>query len=213
MERSRPAHPLSSRFGEAVAYALAHHADQIRKGTSIPYAAHVLSVSALVLEMETGNEDEAIAGLLHDVVEDGGGLTAAAEIEERFGPEVARIVLANSDSTATPKPPWRARKEAYLEAVRRKQPDELRVSVADKLHNARAILMDYRRVGDALWARFTSGKSEDVVWYYEALVREFQARRGELGDGGAAALDELSRVVVELTQEIKRRQVSTEAPR
>jgi hypothetical protein len=100
----RPHRLLTDRFGAAFAYACAHHADDRRKGTQIPYVAHLLGVTSLVLEMQSGSEDEAIAALLHDVVEDGGGTIAAAEILRRFGPDVLRIVLANSDTAVTPKP-------------------------------------------------------------------------------------------------------------
>src|SRR5688572_18498812 len=127
--------------------ALEHHRRQLRKGTSVPYAAHLLAVSSLVLEMG-GTEDEAIGGLLHDLVEDGGGPAGLEEIRRRFGDDVARVVEANSDADEEPKPPWRARKKAYIAGIAHKAPDELRVSLADKLHNARAILLDYRMHGE-----------------------------------------------------------------
>jgi GTP pyrophosphokinase len=193
-------HPrLTARFDEALLYATAHHRRQLRKGTTIPYAAHLLAVASIVLEMEA-SEDEAIGALLHDVVEDGGGMTALHEIEERFGPDVARIVLANSDSTSGegPKGPWRRRKEDYVAAIAHKAPDELRVSLADKLHNARSIAMDHRQVGEELWSRFATGSGADVRWYYRALLEAFTARREDLGDGGLRALEELGRTVDEL---------------
>lgn len=193
-------HPrLTARFDEALLYATAHHRRQLRKGTTIPYAAHLLAVASIVLEMESP-EDEAIGALLHDVVEDGGGMAALAEIEERFGPDVARIVLANSDSTdgAGGKGPWHRRKRDYVAAIAHKAPDELRVSLADKLHNARSIAMDHRQVGEELWSRFATGSGDDVRWYYRALLEAFTARREELGDGGLRALEELGRTVDEL---------------
>ncbi|WP_022926756.1 HD domain-containing protein [Patulibacter americanus] len=193
-------HPrLTARFDEALLYATAHHRRQLRKGTTIPYAAHLLAVASIVLEMESP-EDEAIAALLHDVVEDGGGMTALREIEERFGADVARIVLANSDSTTGEgdRGPWRRRKEDYVAAIAHKGPDELRVSLADKLHNARSIAMDHRQVGEELWSRFATGNGDDVRWYYRALLEAFTARREDLGDGGLRVLEELGRTVEEL---------------
>ena len=193
-----PAFPLSERFTEATAYALAHHRDQPRKGGKVPYASHVLAVAALVLEMEV-SEDEAIAALLHDVIEDGGGSTAEAEIVERFGPDVAAMVRANSDTDVEPKPPWRGRKEAYLAGIATKPIGAVRVSIADKLHNARSILADHRRIGEQIFDRFSASRDE-TLWYYESLVGAFEGRREELGPGAAAALDELERTVAELVE-------------
>jgi GTP pyrophosphokinase len=190
---------LTDRFDEALVYASRHHRRQLRKGGRIPYVAHLLAVAGIVLEMET-TEDEAIAALLHDVIEDGGGMNAHAEIEERFGPDVARIVLANSDSTTgeVEKAPWHDRKREYLASIAHERPDELRVSLADKLHNARAIAQDHRAVGDALWSRFTTGSADDVRWYYRGLAEAFGARADDLGPGGRRALAELRRTVDEL---------------
>jgi (p)ppGpp synthase/HD superfamily hydrolase len=188
---------LTPRFDEAFLLASEHHREQLRKGTQIPYLSHLMSVCALALEMG-GTEDEAIGALLHDVVEDGGGPSALAEIRERFGPDVARIVQANSDTDVEPKPPWQERKQAYIAAIAHKQPDELRVSLADKLHNARAILLDYRTHGEALWTRFKAGKGESVRWYYRALFEAFSARRADLGPGAEPFLDELRRVLDEM---------------
>jgi GTP pyrophosphokinase len=192
--------PLTSdRFDEALVYASRHHRRQLRKGGRIPYVAHLLAVAAIVLEMET-TEDEAIAGLLHDVIEDGGGMAAHAEITERFGADVARIVLANSDSTTgeSAKAPWHERKREYLASIAHEQPDELRVSLADKLHNARSLAADHRAVGDELWSRFTTGSGDDVRWYYGGLADAFAARADDLGPGGRRALEELRRAVAEL---------------
>lgn len=192
--------PLTTdRFDEALAYASRHHRRQLRKGGRTPYVAHLLAVAAIVLEMET-TEDEAIAALLHDVIEDGGGMTAHAEITERFGADVARIVLANSDSTTgeSDKAPWHERKREYLARIAHEQPDELRVSLADKLHNARSLAADHRLVGDTLWSRFTTGSGDDVRWYYGGLADAFAARADDLGPGGRRALDELRRAVAEL---------------
>ncbi len=194
---------LTARFDEALHYATRHHARQLRKGTPVPYAAHLLAVASLVLEMH-GDEDEAIAGLLHDVVEDGGGATALAEIEERFGAPVAAIVLANSDSVeATGRDggasAWYARKRAYVEAFEHKSPAALRVSLADKLHNARSILIDYRTHGDALWARFRQGRGLATRLYYRELAAAFERERDRLGPDAAPVIDELRRVVDAIT--------------
>ena len=188
---------LTNRFDEAVLLACEHHRRQLRKGTAVPYTAHLLAVASLVLEMG-GTEDEAIGGLLHDVVEDGGGPEALEKIRDRFGDDVARIVSANSDTDEEPKPPWRERKEAYIAAIASKAPDELRVSLADKLHNARSILLDFRTHGEMLWSRFRAGEGMPVRWYYRALFDAFDARREDLGALAAPALDELGRTVREL---------------
>lgn len=173
---------LTDRFTAATAYALAHHRAQIRKGSGIPYASHLLAVTAIVLEMG-GSEDEAIAALLHDVVEDGGGVEAEAHVREEWGERVAAMVRANSDTDVEPKPPWRARKEAYIAGIATKDIGAVRVSIADKLHNARMIVADHRQVGDSLWDRFTAD-AEQTLWYYESLVEAFERRRPELGAGG-----------------------------
>ena len=195
--------PLSPKFTEAVDYALDAHRTQARKKTEIPYAAHVLAVASLVLEMEA-DEDEAIAALLHDVIEDAGA-HRAEEIERRFGPDVLAIVRANSDTDQQPKPPWLQRKRAYIAGIATKTPAAVRVSIADKLHNARSILDDQWRFGDEVFERFRSdaegefdSKRDGVVWYYGALVDAFEARRADIGPGAAAKLDDLSRAVDEL---------------
>ena len=153
--RSLPMHglPLTQRFIEALAYATEVHAGQSRKGTSVPYVSHVLAVCSLVLE-DRGGEDEAIAALLHDAVEDGGGQPRLEDIRRRFGDRVAEIVWTCSDTDETPKPPWKDRKTRYIAHVRAAGPDARRVSCADKLHNARSILRDYRALGERLWDRF-----------------------------------------------------------
>lgn len=189
---------LTQRFDDALRYAVGHHRRQLRKGGRIPYAAHLLAVAAITLEMGS-TEDEAIGALLHDVVEDGGGREALADIEATWGADVARIVLANSDADEEPKPPWRGRKEDYVAAVAHKRPDELRVSLADKLHNARAVLLDYRTVGDDLWRRFSAPDGgAGVRWYYRALLDAFTDRAEDLGEGAAPALAELRRTVDEI---------------
>lgn len=194
---------LSDRFAEALTYALDHHRDHLRKGTQIPYASHLLAVASLVLDMEPTHEDEAIAALLHDVVEDGGGERASREIRERFGADVQRMVLENSDSLTgdEQKADWRERKEAYVAAIAHKSPGALRVSVADKLHNARAILTDFRTHGEPLFGRFRQGEGDSVLWYYGALADAFAGRSADLGPGGIVALRELRTTIESLRAE------------
>jgi len=198
---------LTERFDDALRYATAHHAQQLRKGTPVPYAAHLLAVASLVLEMH-GDEDEAIGALLHDVVEDGGGANALAYIEQTFGAPVARIVLANSDSVtgSGEKAPWHERKRAYITAFPHKTPAALRVSLADKLHNARSILTDYRTHGDALWARFNQGQGLGTRVYYRELAAAFERERERMGENAAPAIDELRRVVDAITALAEERQ-------
>ena len=183
--------PLGPRLDAAFALARELHATQRRKKTEIPYVAHLLGVASLVLD-DGGDEDEAIAALLHDAVEDQGGAPTLALIRERFGPRVAAIVAACSDTDVVPKPPWRARKEAYVAHLG--DPDlpdgALRVSLADKVHNARAILFDLR-AGHDVFARFSAPRDEQL-WYYGALAAAF----AELTDSPMVA--ELQRVVNEL---------------
>lgn len=160
-------------FQAALTFAAELHADQVRKGTGVPYIAHLLNVTGIVLDYG-GTETEAIAALLHDAVEDQGGMVVLEQIRHRFGHDVADIVAACSDSFTVPKPPWRQRKDAYLEHLAEAPPSVLIVSAADKLHNARSILTDYLQMGDALFERFRGGK-DGTLWYYQALTRQFQA--------------------------------------
>lgn len=177
-----PRAPLGPRFTEAVSLAAELHADQRRKGTDTPYLGHLLGVAALVID-DGGDEDEAIAALLHDAVEDQGGPPTLARIRERFGDRVAAIVDACSDTDEVPKPPWRARKEAYVAHLDDPDlpPGTLRVSLADKLHNARSILLDLR-AGHDVFARFSASRDE-TLWYYGALADAFD----RLGAGPMAA--------------------------
>jgi GTP pyrophosphokinase len=181
--------PLGARFEKAMTYAFHTHARQLRKGTGVPYVAHLLGVAALVLE-DGGGEDEVIAALLHDAVEDQGGQERLLDIERHFGKDVAKIVAACSDADITPKPPWRQRKEAYLEHLATAPPEVLRVSLADKLYNARAIVFDYRRLGEKLWVRFDP--TSDQLWYYRSLLDVYR----RVSD--SSLVDELGRVVGEL---------------
>jgi (p)ppGpp synthase/HD superfamily hydrolase len=195
---------LTSRFDAALHYATRHHALQLRKGTPVPYAAHLLAVASLALEMH-GDENEAIGGLLHDVVEDGGGRAALAEIEAAFGPAVAEIVLANSD-TLDPKDDapsggagWYRRKKGYIDGFPTKSPAALRVSLADKIHNSRSVLLDYRTLGDDLWARFGQGQGLATRVYYRELAAAFERERDRLGAPAQPYVDELRRTVDAIT--------------
>jgi (p)ppGpp synthase/HD superfamily hydrolase len=182
---------LTPRFDEALLYAAAVHRDHVRKGTAVPYLSHLLAVAALVLE-DGGDEDQAIAALLHDAPEDRGGRARLADIRARFGQAVADVVEACTDTFEQPKPPYVARKREHLRRLRRDAPSAvLRVTAADKLHNARAILADHRALGDALFARFSAGKA-GTLWYYACAARMLSDRfPGPL-------TGELARVVGEL---------------
>ncbi len=182
---------LTRRFGDAFLFAATKHHGQTRKQTEIPYIAHLMSVAALVLEAG-GDEDLAIAALLHDVVEDCGGKPMLEEVRQRFGDRVAHIVEGCTDADSFPKPPWRERKEAYLQHLKSADPDTRVVSAADKLHNAREILKDYRQGGEQVWQRF-KGKREGTLWYYRALADEFSRENNWM-------VRELQRVVCELEQ-------------
>ncbi len=177
-------------FTEALVYAAELHRAQIRKGSGVPYVTHLLAVAALVGE-HGGSEDEVIAGLLHDAVEDQGGLPRLADIRARFGDAVAHIVWGCTDAETTPKPPWRERKEAYVAHLAEASPSIRLVSSSDKLHNARAILADLRVLGPAIWDRFTGGR-DGVLWYYRALADTFL----RLSPGPLA--EELARTVAEI---------------
>ncbi len=130
-----------------------------------------MAVTSLVLEAG-GDEEMAIAALLHDVVEDCGGMPRLREIHKMFGVRVARIVEGCTDSFVEPKPDWIERKRGYLEEVKHADAETRLVSASDKLHNVRTILADYRKDGDAIWARF-NGKKEGTLWYYRALSDEY----------------------------------------
>lgn len=185
----------ATRFAGALRDAVDLHRGQVRKGTGIPYIAHLLAVTAIVLE-HGADEDEAIAAMLHDSLEDAGPVYPGGPdalrhtIAERYGPRVLEIVEACTDTVTLPKPPWRPRKEAYLAHLRTATPSALLVSCADKLHNARAILSDYRLSGNQLWERFTGGR-DGTLWYYRALVETFRNAPAT----PSKLLDELDRVV------------------
>lgn len=167
---------LTSRFEEALGYAVRLHGIQTRKGSGVPYVGHLFGTAEIVLHYG-GTEIQAIAALLHDAAEDQGGQPRLADIRARFGFEVAAIVDACTDTYEYPKPDWRIRKERYIASLSKKTPEVLLVSVADKLDNARAIVMDLRMASsrDEFWNRFNGGK-EGTLWYYEELVNAFRKR-------------------------------------
>ena len=184
---------LSGRFQEAFALASQVHARQVRKGTTVPYLAHLMSVAALVLE-NGGDEDTAIAGLLHDAVEDAeDGAAVEARIRDQFGARVADIVLACSDAIAVPGQPkvrWDERKTAYIARLATEQdPAPLLVSACDKLHNARTIVADLRVSGAVTWQRFSKKDPAAHLWYYTSLAASYAGRIP------AGLADELNRVV------------------
>ena len=166
---------LGPRFHRAFLFAAEKHAGQARKASTIPYIAHLMGVASLVLEFG-GDEDLAIAALLHDVVEDCGGIPMLKEVRRRFGSRVAKIVDGCTDSNTNPKPPWRERKETYLKHLKKADTGTRLVSAADKLNNVRSILSDHRDVGEAIWDRFNGGR-DGTLWYYRALLDEFLRRK------------------------------------
>jgi (p)ppGpp synthase/HD superfamily hydrolase len=174
-ERTHRPVKLGPRFLRAFLLAAEKHKDQTRKASTIPYLAHLMGVASLVLEAG-GNEDLAIAALLHDLVEDCGGAPVLKEIRRRFGPRVAKVVEGCTDTDTYPKPPWRERKENYIRHLKRADADTRLVSAADKLNNVRSILSDYRELGESVWSRFNGGR-EGTLWYYRNLRDEFLRRR------------------------------------
>jgi (p)ppGpp synthase/HD superfamily hydrolase len=162
---------LTHRFEQALVYATRLHAKQIRKGGNVPYISHLLSVAALVLE-NGGDEDEAIAALLHDAVEDQGGTATREVILNMFGTRVIEIVDGCTDADTIPKPPWEERKQQYIEKLRHASTSVRRVALADKLHNARSILSDLYKEGEATWEKFKGGK-DGTLWYYHTLLEVF----------------------------------------
>jgi (p)ppGpp synthase/HD superfamily hydrolase len=162
---------LGAHFSRAFVFAAEKHKGQTRKASSIPYIAHLMGVASLVLEAG-GDEDLAIAALLHDVVEDCGGVPMLKEVRRRFGARVAKVVDGCTDAYSDPKPPWRERKEKYIARLRNEDKETRLVSAADKLNNVRSIVSDYRGVGETVWSRFNGGR-EGTLWYYRTLRDEF----------------------------------------
>jgi len=169
--KRKPSVKLGPRFLRAFLFAAEKHAGQTRKASTIPYIAHLMGVASLVLEFG-GDEDMAIAALLHDVVEDCGGKPMLKEVRRRFGSRVAKIVEGCTDSDSDPKPPWRERKETYIRHLKTADAETRLVSAADKLNNVRSILSDHREVGESVWSRFQGGR-DGTLWYYRALLDEF----------------------------------------
>jgi (p)ppGpp synthase/HD superfamily hydrolase len=187
--------PVSERFDLALATASSLHRDQTREGTDIPYVSHLLGTCSIALEYGA-NEEQAIAALLHDVLEDVEPIERAREEVAAFGPVVLRIVQACTDTDRRPKPPWRERKEQYVAGLPHEDAAALLVSASDKLHNARAILRDLRTGGQAVWNRFNAGR-EGQLWYYAALVTAFRSNP----EHEPALIDELDRTVREIERQ------------
>jgi GTP pyrophosphokinase len=181
---------FSPRFTEALTFAATLHAEQRRKLSGAPYVAHLLAVTATVLE-HGADEDTAIAALLHDAIEDQGGPAARAEILRRFGPSVTAIVDGCTDADTQPKPPWRERKEAYVVRLRSAPPSVRLISAADKLHNARSILAAHRAHGESLWQHFRGGRA-GTLWYYRAVLDALKSF------GPTPLVEELDRTLAEL---------------
>jgi (p)ppGpp synthase/HD superfamily hydrolase len=171
--RSKP--KLGPRFLRAFLFAAEKHKGQTRKASTMPYIAHLMGVASLVLEAG-GDEDLAIAALLHDVVEDCGGAPMLKEVRRRFGSRVAKVVDGCTDADTNPKPPWRERKEKYIRHLETAAADTRLVSAADKLNNVRSILSDYRAIGESVWSRFNGGR-EGTLWYYRTLLDVFLRHR------------------------------------
>lgn len=183
---------LGPKLKQAFSYAAKWHAGQTRKATTVPYLSHLMAVASLVLEAG-GDEEMAMAALLHDVVEDCGGMPRLREIRKQFGARVARIVEGCTDSFGEPKPDWIERKRGYLEEVTHADAETRLVSASDKLHNVRTILADYRKDGDAIWARF-NGKKEGTLWYYRALSDEYARTPNRITRELELAVRELDRL-------------------
>jgi (p)ppGpp synthase/HD superfamily hydrolase len=187
---------LTGQFSKALVYAELKHHNQVRKGGDIPYYGHLMSVAGLVIN-DGGSEEQAIAALLHDCVEDAGGPPTLEEIRKNFGEDVARIVRECSDTDEQPKPPWLQRKQNYIEHLGQVGEDTLLVSVADKLDNARSMLRDYHQHGPKLWERFNRKNPQDHLKYFGGLLDAYRKRGldswmvGELG----RVVDELKRQV------------------
>ena len=187
---ARAGRPFSERFSRALLYAARIHGKQFRKRTGRPYIGHLLGVTSIVIEYG-GDEDMAIAALLHDAVEDQGGMKRLREIRKLFGKRVAHIVDGCTDSYVEPKPPWLERKREYVARIAGEDADVRLVSAADKLSNTRETLHDLRVHGELVFERF-AGKKDGTLWYYRELIRRFQEA------GNSPLIEELDRVVNEL---------------
>jgi len=189
-----PSPVLTDRFARAFEFASVVHASQVRKGTSIPYIAHLIGVASVVLE-HGADEDTAIAALLHDAPEDQGGRAMLAQIKARFGDRVEQIVEGCTDTFEAKKPPWRDRKIAYIQHLESADLATCLVSTADKLHNARAILQDLRNLGPEVFQRF-SASQEQTGWYYESVGAALHRRLA--GTEAVALANELRHAIGEI---------------
>ena len=193
--RRRGSPLLSSRVARAFAFALRAHGTQTRKGTTIPYISHVMAVASIVLDYG-GSEHQVVGALLHDTVEDCG--VTYAQLRRQFGARVARIVKDCTDAETFPKPPWKARKQRYIDHLRGgHNSSSLLVSAADKLHNARAIVHDVKHHGPGVWKRFHAAPHE-ILWYYQSLCAIFRRRAGEVSPAFHLLVQELAETVKEM---------------
>jgi len=198
-QRRTPNPMLGKRFLRAFEYALRKHRNQPRKGKDVPYMEHLMGVCSIALHYGA-TEDEAMAALLHDVVEDCGGEPVLKEVRRKFGPRVAAIVEGCTDDMTGHQTPWEFRKERYIEHLRSTRDNgACLVSAADKLHNSRAILADYRDIGMKVWDRF-SRPADKTLWYYRELLKAFRARRRDRRV--SLLVDELERVVHALHRKV-----------
>jgi hypothetical protein len=186
---------ISKQFDDALQFAAQLHREQTRKATTTPYISHLMAVAGLVMEFG-GNEDQAIAALLHDAIEDqsegfGGPDKLRTEIVRRYGTSVLSIIDAGTDADTVPKRPWEERKTAYIEHIPAMAADAALVSICDKLHNARSIVVDYLTLGDAIFERFNAGKDR-TLWYYAEVTKSFMTHHRQPASG------ELDRVVAAL---------------
>lgn len=163
----------NTKFYDALACATFLHQDQVRKTSGTPYIAHLLSVAALVLESR-GNENQAIAALLHDSVEDQG--VTIDEIASRFGQKVADLVDAVTESNTNPKPDWTQRKNLYLSKLRNASTEAVLISLADKLHNARALEEGLYAHGEVMWEKFFKSRKSETLWFYRELTEIYCAK-------------------------------------
>ena len=187
---------LGPRFLRAFQFAAEKHSGQTRKASTIPYITHLMGVASLVLEAG-GDEDLAIAALLHDVVEDCGGAPMLKEVQRRFGSRVAHVVDGCTDADTDPKPPWRDRKEKYIAHLKTADADTRLVSAADKLNNVRSIVSDYRAIGESVWSRFAGGR-EGTLWYYRTLRDVFlRHKRNRITRDLELAVNELESLATE----------------
>jgi (p)ppGpp synthase/HD superfamily hydrolase len=184
---------LSEKFEAALIYATRLHAEQTRKISGVPYITHLLSVAALVLEAG-GSEDEAIAALLHDSIEDQGGKPTREDVRKHFGDRVVEIIDGCTEWDSLPKPPWQERKNRYLENLRHASASVRRVSLADKLHNARSLLIDSQIYGDTVWTHLKIGR-ERTLWFYQSLIQVYRET------GSDWMTEELERIVSKLSEE------------